>query len=223
MSLVKLQDIGKDYQTGDNVISPLIDLNLEINDNDRLIIYGKSGSGKTTLLNILSTLEIPSNGSMIFADKLVDSLSDKELSNLRLNDIGVVFQSHHLLEEFSLHENIILPGSITHNLDKDFANFLIEKLKISDRKDHLPDQLSGGERQRCAIARALINRPKLLVMDEPTGDLDRNTSDEVMELIDDIFNEIDISVVIATHDENLKFKPNSKYLLEQGKLNLIQS
>ena len=97
MSLVKLQDIGKDYQTGDNVISPLINLNLEINDNDRLIIYGKSGSGKTTLLNILSTLEIPSNGSMIFADKLVDSLSDKELSNLRLNDIGVVFQSHHLL------------------------------------------------------------------------------------------------------------------------------
>ena len=84
MSLVKLQDIGKDYQTGDNVISPLIDLNLEINDNDRLIIYGKSGSGKTTLLNILSTLEIPSNGSMIFADKLVDSLSDKELSLIHI-------------------------------------------------------------------------------------------------------------------------------------------
>ena len=102
MNLVKLQEIGKDYQAGENVISPLIDLNFEINDNDRLIIYGKSGSGKTTLLNILSTLEIPSNGSMIFADKLIDSLSDKELSNLRLNDIGVVFQSHHLLEEFYL-------------------------------------------------------------------------------------------------------------------------
>ena len=101
MSLVKLQDIGKDYQTGDNVISPLINLNLEINDNDRLIIYGKSGSGKTTLLNILSTLEIPSNGEMIFADKLIDSLSDKELSNLRLNDIGVVFQSSSLRRIFS--------------------------------------------------------------------------------------------------------------------------
>ena len=222
MSLVILKEIGKDFNTGVNTISPLTGINLEINKNDKLIIYGKSGSGKTTLLNILSTLEIPSKGSMVFSNEPIESLSDKDLSNLRLNDIGVVFQSHHLLEEFSLYENIILPGSINQDLDKDFAHFLIEKLKISDRKNHLPDQLSGGERQRCAIARALINKPKLLVMDEPTGDLDRNTSDEVMELIDNVFNEIDIAVVIATHDENLKFLPKSKYLLEQGKLNLIQ-
>ena len=222
MSLVILKEIGKNFKTGDNTISPLISINLKINKNDKLIIYGKSGSGKTTLLNILSTLEIPSKGSMIFSNKSIKSLSDKDLSNLRLNDIGVVFQSHHLLEEFSLYENIILPGSINQDLDEDFAYFLIEKLKISDRKNNLPNQLSGGERQRCAIARALINKPKLLVMDEPTGDLDRNTSDEVMELIDTVFKEIDIAVVIATHDENLKFIPKSKYLLEQGKLNLIQ-
>ena len=222
MSLVILKEIGKNFKTGDNTISPLISINLKINKNDKLIIYGKSGSGKTTLLNILSTLEIPSKGSMVFSNKSIKSLSDKDLSNLRLNDIGVVFQSHHLLEEFSLYENIILPGSINQDLDEDFAYFLIEKLKISDRKNNLPNQLSGGERQRCAIARALINKPKLLVMDEPTGDLDRNTSDEVMELIDTVFKEIDIAVVIATHDENLKFIPKSKYLLEQGKLNLIQ-
>ena len=222
MSLVILKEIGKNFKTGDNTISPLISINLKINKNDKLIIYGKSGSGKTTLLNILSTLEIPSKGSMVFSNESIKSLSDKDLSNLRLNDIGVVFQSHHLLEEFSLYENIILPGSINQDLDEDFAYFLIEKLKISDRKNNLPNQLSGGERQRCAIARALINKPKLLVMDEPTGDLDRNTSDEVMELIDNVFNEIDIAVVIATHDENLKFLPKSKYLLEQGKLNLIQ-
>ena len=222
MSLVILKEIGKNFKTGDNTISPLISINLKINKNDKLIIYGKSGSGKTTLLNILSTLEIPSKGSMVFSNEPIESLSDKDLSNLRLNDIGVVFQSHHLLEEFSLYENIILPGSINQDLDEDFAYFLIEKLKISDRKNNLPNQLSGGERQRCAIARALINKPKLLVMDEPTGDLDRNTSDEVMELIDTVFKEIDIAVVIATHDENLKFIPKSKYLLEQGKLNLIQ-
>ena len=222
MSLVILKEIGKNFKTGDYTISPLISINLKINKNDKLIIYGKSGSGKTTLLNILSTLEVPSKGSMVFSNESIKSLSDKDLSNLRLNDIGVVFQSHHLLEEFSLYENIILPGSINQDLDEDFAYFLIEKLKISDRKNHLPDQLSGGERQRCAIARALINKPKLLVMDEPTGDLDRNTSDEVMELIDTVFKEIDIAVVIATHDENLKFIPKSKYLLEQGKLNLIQ-
>lgn len=222
MSLVILKEIGKNFKTGDNTISPLISINLKINKNDKLIIYGKSGSGKTTLLNILSTLEIPSKGSMVFSNESIKSLSDKDLSNLRLNDIGVVFQSHHLLEEFSLYENIILPGSINQDLDEDFAYFLIEKLKISDRKNNLPNQLSGGERQRCAIARALINKPKLLVMDEPTGDLDRNTSDEVMELIDTVFKEIDIAVVIATHDENLKFIPKSKYLLEQGKLNLIQ-
>ena len=222
MSLVILKEVGKNFKTGDNTITPLISINLKINKNDKLIIYGKSGSGKTTLLNILSTLEIPSKGSMVFSNKSIKSLSDKDLSNLRLNDIGVVFQSHHLLEEFSLYENIILPGSINQDLDEDFAYFLIEKLKISDRKNNLPNQLSGGERQRCAIARALINKPKLLVMDEPTGDLDRNTSDEVMELIDTVFKEIDIAVVIATHDENLKFIPKSKYLLEQGKLNLIQ-
>ena len=222
MSLVILKEVGKNFKTGDNTITPLISINLKINKNDKLIIYGKSGSGKTTLLNILSTLEIPSKGSMVFSNESIKSLSDKDLSNLRLNDIGVVFQSHHLLEEFSLYENIILPGSINQDLDEDFAYFLIEKLKISDRKNNLPNQLSGGERQRCAIARALINKPKLLVMDEPTGDLDRNTSDEVMELIDTVFKEIDIAVVIATHDENLKFIPKSKYLLEQGKLNLIQ-
>ena len=222
MSLVILKEIRKDFNTGVYTISPLTGINLKINKNDKLIIYGKSGSGKTTLLNILSTLEIPSNGSMVFSNEPIESLSDKDLSNLRLNDIGVVFQSHHLLEEFSLYENIILPGSINQDLDEDFAYFLIEKLKISDRKNNLPNQLSGGERQRCAIARALINKPKLLVMDEPTGDLDRNTSDEVMELIDTVFKEIDIAVVIATHDENLKFIPKSKYLLEQGKLNLIQ-
>ena len=199
MSLVKLQDIGKDYQTGDSVISPLINLNLEINDNDRLIIYGKSGSGKTTLLNILSTLEIPSNGSMIFADKLIESLSDKELSNLRLNDIGVVFQSHHLLEEFSLHENIILPGSITHNLDKDFANFLIEKLKISDRKDHLPDQLSGGERQRCAIARALCMQPKIMLFDEPTSALDPEMIKEVLDAMVSLAKG-GMTMIVVTHE-----------------------
>ena len=218
MSLVKLQDIGKDYQTGDNVISPLINLNLEINDNDRLIIYGKSGSGKTTLLNILSTLEIPSNGSMIFADKLIESLSDKDLSNLRLNDIGVVFQSHHLLEEFSLHENIILPGSIAHNLDKDFANFLIEKLKISDRKDHLPDQLSGGERQRCAIARALINKPKLLVMDEPTGDLDRDTATEILNLLKSLNEDHGKTILMVTHDPAAAESAKRSLHLDKGKL-----
>ena len=219
MSLVKLQDIGKDYQTGDNVISPLINLNLEINDNDRLIIYGKSGSGKTTLLNILSTLEIPSNGSMIFADKLIESLSDKDLSNLRLNDIGVVFQSHHLLEEFSLHENIILPGAIDHNLDKDFANFLIEKLKISNRKDHLPDQLSGGERQGVVIARAMYFKSKVLILDEPTSALDVIVQSRVLNLLLDIKKKFDLTYIFITHDLSVvKNIANKVVVMNKGKI-----
>ena len=223
--MLRVSELKKGFGSGRNRLEVLKGINLEIQPGELVALMGPSGCGKSTLLNIIGGLLDGDSGEITLEEFSYGTRPPSKVVEIRRKGVGWIFQDFHLLDQLNALDNVVMALELS-GIDSEDAEKLAKdsllKVGLEDRMEFIPDQLSGGERQRCAIARALINKPKLLVMDEPTGDLDRNTSDEVMELIDDIFNEIDISVVIATHDENLKFKTNSKYLLEQGKLNLIQ-
>ena len=221
MSLVKLQDIGKDYQTGDNVISPLIDLNLEINDNDRLIIYGKSGSGKTTLLNIIGGLDSATNGAVRVLEHSMDNTTHNERAKLRRKYMGFIFQSYNLLPVYTVFENIELPlilNKVEPKKRKTRVLQAIEWVGLGDKINSKPAKLSGGECQRTAIARALVHRPALVMADEPTANLDAENSHKIMKILVELNQELDTSFVFATHDEKIMGYLRRIIHMEDGKI-----
>ena len=198
-------NLNKSFFMKDDEIKVLRDINISVTPGDLIAISGSSGAGKSTLLHLLASLDKPCSGSIIFNNKETTTLSNKDLSKLRLKNYGFVYQFHHLLEDLTVLENILLPGQIL-NSDKDLlnkrANTLIDRIGLSKRTSHLPWKLSGGEKQRVAIARALINNPNIIFLDEPTGNLDTDNAKVIQDLLIEISKEHGIALVTATHDNN---------------------
>lgn len=197
--MIKLTDINKSFGN----LRVLSDINLEIGENQVVTILGPSGAGKTTLLQIAGTLDRPDSGTVCFDGKDMTDLNDSKLSAYRNKNIGFIFQFHQLLPEFSACENVAIPAMIA-GLSKrkamDKAAKLLELVGLGDRLTHKPAELSGGERQRTAIARALINEPKVVMADEPTGSLDSQNRDEIYHLIADLKNRLGVTFIIVSHD-----------------------
>ena len=198
-------NLNKSFFMKEDEIKVLRDINISVSPGDLIAISGSSGAGKSTLLHLLASLDKPCSGSIIFNNKETTTLSNKDLSKLRLKNYGFVYQFHHLLEDLTVLENILLPGQIL-NSDKDLlnkrANTLIDRIGLSKRTSHLPWKLSGGEKQRVAIARALINNPNIIFLDEPTGNLDTDNAKVIQDLLIEISKEHGIALVTATHDNN---------------------
>lgn len=203
--MLELKNISKSYEVGENSLVVLSDFNETIEKGELIAIVGPSGAGKSTLLHIAGGLDAPSGGEVFFEGRSIYSLKEADLNGYRGNSVGFVFQSHYLLDDFTALENVMLPklilGGDKKSTEKE-ARALIESVGLSDRLSHFPSELSGGEQQRIAVARALINNPKILLADEPTGNLDRGSSDAVMDILISL-SEKGVSVVIVTHDEAL--------------------
>ncbi|MDG1517882.1 MAG: ABC transporter ATP-binding protein [Flavobacteriales bacterium] len=200
--MIQAKNIKKSYD-GNSILSG-IDLTIE--KGELVTIIGSSGAGKTTLLQILGTLDKPDSGELIINNTPVHNLNDKKISKFRNNDIGFVFQFHHLLPEFTALENVIMPGLIQGRKKSDIeakANELLKTLKIDHRATHKPSEMSGGEQQRVAVARALINEPSVILADEPSGNLDSNNADELHNLFIELKNSLQQTFIIVTHNREL--------------------
>ena len=220
MSILSAVGISKRYDSTAGSVSVLNDLNFELNAGDHVAIVGASGAGKSTLLNILGGLDRATSGKVLLGDKDLTSLDERALCNWRNENLGFVFQFHHLMPEFSALEAVAMPAQIAGESAKDalvMAEELLVALGLSGRLHHRPSRLSGGEKQRVAIGRALINRPLCLLMDEPTGNLDPKTADSVMRLIRDVVFE-DTGFVIVTHDPVIAQSTDRQYELSNGQL-----
>lgn len=222
-SIIKLENIDKIYETKFEKIHVLKNINLEIKKNDFISIRGKSGSGKTSFLNILGLLDDKTNGEIYIGDKKLEHLKDDDMAKIRSNTIGFIFQFHHLLNEFTALENVMLPALIGKDKEevKKKALELLDLVGLKDRIHHKPIELSGGEKQRVAIARALINSPDLLLADEPTGNLDHETSNKIHELFKKINEKYGQSLVIVTHSLDLATIAKEQYELKNGILTKI--
>ncbi|WP_372644297.1 ABC transporter ATP-binding protein [Ancylomarina sp.] len=191
----------KKFRTDEVETTALNNVNLEINEGEFVAIMGPSGCGKSTLLNILGLLDNPTSGELFFNDARVDGYSERQRTNLRKENIGFVFQSFNLIEELTIYENVELPllyMKVSSSERKKRANEALDRMKIAHRAKHFPQQLSGGQQQRAAIARAVITNPKLILADEPTGNLDSANGEEVMNLLTQL-NEAGTTIVMVTH------------------------
>lgn len=210
---------AKDIRKSFGELEVLKGLNLEVEEGHIIAIMGKSGSGKSTLLHILSTLDAADSGQM-HIDKIdVSSLKKNKLAAFRNEKIGFVFQFHHLLAEFTAIENVTIPGLIAKKPKKEVhqrAEELLDYLGLKDRMTHRPNQMSGGEQQRVAVARALINNPKLIFADEPTGNLDTNTSQELHSLLIRLKKDLNQTFIVATHNDDLAELSDHTYILQDG-------
>jgi len=217
--LLKIENLYKSYIVNDKKIHILNDLSLNINDNEIVSIFGASGSGKSTLLNIISGLLSYDSGEIYFNRNIFNSSFN--FTNYRKNDIGIVFQEDFLLKEFNVIENIMIPN-IIKGIEKKTAynnamNFL-EKFNLSSIKNQYPSSLSGGEKQRVSIIRSVINKPKLILADEPTGSIDEENKNKVFSLFKSIANDLNTSILIMTHDNNVSKISNNILNLSKGKL-----
>ena len=220
--ILEAKNISKSFKNGKKKLSVFKDLSLVINSGDLITIMGPSGAGKSTLLNILGTLDKPDTGNILIDGKDTLLLSSNEISKVRNKQLGFVFQFHHLLPEFTAIENVLIPNQIngeTGNLDK--GKELLAYMGLEKRFDHFPSQLSGGERLRVAVVRALMNDPKIIMADEPTGNLDKSNSDKLIKLFKRINNDFKQAIIITTHNPDVASIGNKKYNLDKSSLSLI--
>ncbi len=219
-ALIYLENITKTYTLGEQIVHALQKINVEIFRTEYVALMGPSGSGKSTLMNIIGCLDTPSSGEYWLNNKLVSSMSDAELSKVRNDEIGFVFQTFNLLGRLTAQENVALPlvyAGISQKERMEKAAATLEKVGLKDRMLHKPNELSGGQRQRVAVARALINNPSLLLADEPTGNLDTKTSHEIMDLFLDIHDQGN-TIVLVTHEEDIAQKAKRIIRLRDGKV-----
>lgn len=220
-TILTCADLDKVYQEAKLTTPVLNRVNLSIKQGELLAIVGTSGSGKSTLLHILGALDKPSAGSVCFKDKNIHQLSAKQQAKWRNQELGFVYQFHHLLSEFSAIENVAMPLLIAgENIDtaKQKATQLLKRVGLSERLNHRPSELSGGERQRVAIARALINQPSLVLADEPTGNLDAKSAESVYQLLVELNQELGTAFVVVTHDQHLANKLQRQLYMKNGAL-----
>ena len=220
-ALIRIVDLHKSYYDGEAELPVLQGLNLEVHNSELLAVVGASGVGKSTLLHIIGTLDRPTAGNVLYDDQDIFTLLDTELSRFRNQEIGFVFQFHHLLPEFTALENVAMGALIATTNNKAVyqdAEALLDYVGLSERVSHYPSQLSGGERQRVAIARALINKPKVVLADEPTGNLDRRSSEAILKLLWDLNAKSGQTFVIVTHNRELARQMDRIVELVDGKV-----
>ena len=217
-NLLEARNLSKFFKQGNEEIKAVNNINFSIKDNEKIVIYGRSGSGKSTLLNLLSGLDAYSNGEIFYKNFKYDN-QQKKITKLRKENMGFVYQFHHLLKEFSAIENVALSAMILgENKKKSLlkASEILAKFGLIDRLNHFPSELSGGEKQRVAMARALINEPDLIFLDEPTGNLDKETSKEVINYLNLLTDEFKSSIIVATHDPEFRNFSDKLLTMDSG-------
>ncbi len=220
MALIELNGVTKYYEMGDQVVKALDGIDIDVEKNDYLAFIGSSGSGKSTMLNILGCLDKPTSGQYHLNGKNVESLDPNELSEIRNLEIGFIFQSFNLLPRATALGNVMQPlvyRSIGYRKRKEMAMESLERVGLGDRIDHLPNQLSGGQRQRVAIARALVTHPSILLADEPTGNLDSQTTIEIMQLFDELHAE-GHTLIVVTHEDEIAQHCHRVVEMKDGKV-----
>ncbi len=223
-AIVSISHLTKSFLSANERIVILDDLDFCIEDTKKISIVGESGSGKSTFLNVLGGLESFDSGEIVAGDFALHNLDEKSLTNYRSHFLGLVFQFHYLLKDFTALENVMLPGLIAGKAKKEVkekALMLLDDVKLVDRQSHFPTQLSGGERQRVAVARSLINEPSLILADEPTGNLDPDNAKIVQELLFSMVDKHKKTLLIVTHDLSIASMTDESYKLINGKLEQV--
>jgi putative ABC transport system ATP-binding protein len=220
-ALISINNLSKTYRRGNQPVPVLLNINLEIEAGDYVSLMGPSGSGKSTLLNLLAGIDKPTRGSLLIDGVDITALPEAELANWRAHNVGFIFQFYNLMPVLTAFENVELPLLLT-NLDRkqrrEHVETALGMVALADRMDHYPNELSGGQQQRVAIARALITDPTLIVADEPTGDLDRTSADDVLNLLDRLNRELGKTIVMVTHDPKCAARARRQVHLEKGVL-----
>ena len=223
--VLKCDNVSKSYKDGQLNVNVLNQLRLEVLEGQSVSIIGSSGSGKSTLMHILGGLDKPTSGSVVLMGQDLSQLGQKQLGLLRNQYLGFVYQFHHLLPEFSALENVMMPlliGKMKKAEAEQRAVEMLEKAGLKKRIQHRPSELSGGERQRAAIARALVTRPKCLLADEPTGNLDRKNAQNVLDMMLDLKRELNTSLIVVTHDDELAERFDRVMTMKDGSLQVLQ-
>lgn len=217
--MIHTHNVCKTYLMGDTEIRALDHVSLSVDDGKFVAVRGKSGSGKSTLLHILGGLDSPDSGMVFIGEKDIAKMQEKELAVFRRRHIGFVFQFFNLLPELTLLENVLFPAKIDKTVpDPDYLDYILETLELSDRFHHLPAQLSGGQMQRTAIARALILKPELLLLDEPTGNLDEESAGKVIAMLSTLHKETDTTILLVTHDADVAAAADCSVVIRDGVL-----
>ena len=219
--MIALRNLSKEYVDGPRVVRVLSDLDLEIGQGERVAIVGESGVGKSTLLHILGTLDRPTGGEVWFDGENLTTKSDRDLARFRNREIGFIFQFHHLLPDFTALENVMMPALIAGTATdaaRRRASELLDRVELAERLEHKPGELSGGEQQRVAVARALVQEPRAVLADEPTGNLDPVTGEGVQNLLLELNREHDITLVVVTHSATLAGAMDRTLRLRAGRI-----
>jgi putative ABC transport system ATP-binding protein len=219
MEILKVENLNKIYGKGDNKVEALKNINLSVNKGEFVAIVGASGSGKSTLLHLLGGLDRPTSGKVVIDRESIYDYKEEKLAIFRRRKIGFIFQFFNLIPVLDLEENIALPALLDNEkIDKNYLNEIIEILGLSDRKSHLPSELSGGQQQRVSIGRALLNKPSIVLADEPTGNLDSKNSKEVIELLKFTARKYNQTLILITHDVNIASMADRAITIQDGEI-----
>ncbi|WP_314884504.1 ABC transporter ATP-binding protein [Psychrobacter immobilis] len=216
--LLTASQLNKTVQVGEQTLSIIKDVDIYVNAGEFVVIMGKSGSGKSTLLGLLAALDYPDSGTVSLAGQMLSSLDEDALAVIRQHDMGFVFQSFHLLPTLTVAENIAFPLDIARRPNPARVDELIDAVDLGHRRHSLPNQLSGGEQQRTAVARALVSHPKIVFADEPTGNLDEQNADQVMQLLLDLRQQVGSALVVVTHDPALAEMADRVITMHDGRI-----
>jgi putative ABC transport system ATP-binding protein len=220
MALVELNSVSKSFSKGDETITPLDDVSLEIHEGEFVSLMGPSGTGKSTLLNLVSGIDRPDAGTIVVDGTDITQLSRSKLADWRAANLGYIFQTHNLIPVLSAYENVELPTlllKLSSSQRQQRVELALEAVGLSDRADHYPRQLSGGQEQRVGIARAIVAHPKVVVADEPTGSLDTETSEQIQVLLQRLNRELNITLLMVTHDSDVAAIASRQLVLDHGK------
>jgi putative ABC transport system ATP-binding protein len=219
--LIQLKNLSKEYKVGKEAVHALKGIDLEIYEGEIVALIGPSGSGKSTILNIVGGLDTPTSGDVFIADKNLKDLKDHELSDYRNHTIGFVFQFFNLQPYLSVVQNVEVPlifRGATESVRRDAALEAVKNVALEDRATHLPNQLSGGQMQRVAIARSIVNNPKIILADEPTGNLDKKTGTEILNLLKELNKKFNTTIIIVTHDNSVAQQADRIITLQDGNI-----
>ena len=217
MEILKIENLSKTYGKNEAKVDALKNINLSINKGEFVAIVGPSGSGKSTLLHLIGGVDKPSEGKVYINDVNIYNLKEKDLSIFRRRNVGLIYQFYNLIPVLSVKENILLPAELDNRkIDKEYLDDLLKTLGLKERENHLPNELSGGQQQRTSIGRALVNRPAIVLADEPTGNLDSKNSKEVIELLKLSVKKYKQTLVMITHDPNIALQADRVITIEDG-------